>query len=139
MKNNSDMMVGKPELLTATKDPAYNMRKDAAKHLQTSLNEEDIQQKKWEAQGIQLEHDSDADDGDGHSASCDSSPSRGGLDTSDNASPTKNRKKLNTADRKNMSNASTAAVTSGAGSSFGQFGGNELQGRVRQTNQKDKD
>ena len=51
-----------------------------------SLNEEDIQFKKWEAQGIQL-GDSE------HSVSCESSPT---------ASPTKERKKVSTADRKNM-------------------------------------
>jgi hypothetical protein len=37
-----------------------------------------------------------------------------------------------------MSNASTNAVTSGAGSSFGQINSNELQGKIKRTEEKNK-
>ena len=72
--------------------------------MQTSLNEEDIQQKKWEAQGIHLELHSDYGEGT-HSVSCESSPSadeesKEGQDCMGQTSPLKDRKKLNTADRK---------------------------------------
>ena len=90
MKECSDEIGStQPELQTADAFPtqhqadlAYNMRKFGGcepHRLQASLNEEDIQKKRWEAQGIHIEHDSHFEDG-SQSVSCESSPEKGSDD-----------------------------------------------------------